>query len=208
MVEPKEKKGPAKRVMASCMLIWVWAAGAKFEAGWGLPWLLNWGWARIYTSCITSAGGGILAVTITLLLEPMQFMQLVVKAVFLFTKIMFPLTLRFSDSPWWRSPRNPEGRARPPRSPPRRPSIPSGWPRWSRVPPLPTVVSREVEVCSAQDRPQPRGPRCLLHFPRPWKRSRFKRLEDKSRDIQIFVLKEPITIARILQFAKLQFSVF
>ena len=67
------KKGPAKRVMASCMLIWVWAAGAKFEAGWGLPWLLNWGWARIYTSCITSAGGGILAVTITLLLEPMQF---------------------------------------------------------------------------------------------------------------------------------------
>ena len=170
MVEPKEKKGPAKRVMASCMLIWVWAAGAKFEAGWGLPWLLNWGWARIYTSCITSAGGGILAVTITLLLEPMQFMQLVVKAVFLFTKIMFPLTLRFSDSPWWRSPRNPEGRARPPRSPPRRPSIPSGWPRWSRAPPLPTVVSREVEVCSAQDRPQPRGPKCLLHFPRPCKR--------------------------------------
>ena len=31
------------------------------------------GWARIYTSCITSVGGGILAVTITLLLEPMQF---------------------------------------------------------------------------------------------------------------------------------------
>ena len=105
-------------------------------------------------------------------------MQLVVKAVFLFTKIMFPLTLRFSDSPWWRSPRNPEGRARPPRSPPRRPSIPSGWPRWSRAQPLPTVVSREVEVCSAQDRLRPRDPKCLPHFPRPWKRSRFKRLED------------------------------
>ena len=83
---------------------------------------------------------------------------------------MFLLTLQFSDLLWFGSPRNRQGPARQPRSPPPCSLLHLPWsPCSSHCCPPPTAASAVASACSGPNPPQPQGPTCPHHSPQPWK---------------------------------------